>query len=526
MRSNRHPLRRGRGALLAGPLLLLGLAAAPADADPEPPPANAIVSNDGVRAVTLSLCGLVYVVVQPLTPTNPTFQSRLPMTVSVRDPLRNLDKRIVTRFDIGAPTLTTATASPVLFPADLSGRGPGTIIDLDWPGGTTSLQTENYTDNCEGSFEPTAPTRVLDTRTGAGRPAAGAVPRFTTIDLDLEAALPRAADGVTAAVLNVTVTNPTEGGFVTAYPCGGALPTASNVNFAAGETAPNLVVVDLVGRTPNGHVCIFTSATTDLIADLTGAFVNYDPPFTQTAPGAMFTALEQPQRLLDTRASGEVAANTSVQIPTAGRNGLPASGVRAVAMNITATGPQTAGYLTVYPCGSAIPNASNLNFVEGETRPNAAVVQVGPAQDVCVYASTATHVIVDVMGYYAPSSGTTFWGHVPTRLFDSRTMTVPGNAGPRKLAAGSAFVYPSVINVAGDVVSLNVTATGADADGYLSVYPCAQGIPATSNLNVAVGRTIANAVTVRVDQNRSFCVFASVDVHVIIDQSGSYFIPR
>ena len=76
------------------------------------------------------------------------------------------------------------------------------------------------------------------------------------------------ASGVSAVVLNVTVTNPTAGSYLTAYPSGGSVPTASNLNFAPGESVPNLVVAK-VGN--NGKVSVYNAAgTTDVIFDVTG----------------------------------------------------------------------------------------------------------------------------------------------------------------------------------------------------------------------------------------------------------------
>ncbi|HZI43627.1 MAG TPA: hypothetical protein VFD53_00320, partial [Ilumatobacter sp.] len=68
-----------------------------------------------------------------------------------------------------------------------------------------------------------------------------------------------------AVVLNVTVTNTDGPGFVTVWPCGRPRPLASNLNFITGATIPNLVVV---GVGDNGKVCLYTSAGTDLIADI------------------------------------------------------------------------------------------------------------------------------------------------------------------------------------------------------------------------------------------------------------------
>src|SRR5674476_1415739 len=102
------------------------------------------------------------------------------------------------------------------------------------------------------------------------------------------------ATGVSAVVLNVTVTAPTKPGYVTVYGDGTTRPTASNLNFVAGQTIPNLVIAP-VGA--NGKVALYngTGGTIHLIADVSG----YYRSRARTATGA-FGALA-PYRLLDTR---------------------------------------------------------------------------------------------------------------------------------------------------------------------------------------------------------------------------------
>ncbi|GAC1494216.1 MAG: hypothetical protein NVS2B15_15420 [Pseudarthrobacter sp.] len=84
------------------------------------------------------------------------------------------------------------------------------------------------------------------------------------------------ADGfpapVSAAAFNLTVTEPQSYGFLIAYASGSSLPNASNLNFTASQTVPNLAVVP-VG--PDGKVSIFnrSSGTSQLIADVAGYFL-------------------------------------------------------------------------------------------------------------------------------------------------------------------------------------------------------------------------------------------------------------
>jgi len=79
------------------------------------------------------------------------------------------------------------------------------------------------------------------------------------------------ASGVSAVVLNVTVTAPSRAGFITAYPNGTARPTASNLNFVAGQTVPNLVVVP-VGVDGKVALTNGSAGTVQLVADVLGYF--------------------------------------------------------------------------------------------------------------------------------------------------------------------------------------------------------------------------------------------------------------
>src|SRR4029079_4183100 len=91
------------------------------------------------------------------------------------------------------------------------------------------------------------------------------------------------------------------------------------------------------------------------------------------------------ERVADPRQTVPIAAGTSLTVPVTGRAGLPADGVAAVTLNVTATGPTDAGYLTAYPCGTAPPLASNVNYAPGQTVANAATVAVGAGGAVCVF---------------------------------------------------------------------------------------------------------------------------------------------
>ncbi len=94
-----------------------------------------------------------------------------------------------------------------------------------------------------GTFVSLDPSRVLDTRTGNGAP--GPVTAWSTIHVQIAGRGGVPSTGVSAVVINVTETGATAGGYVTVYPDGTTEPTASNLNYPAGDTRANLVTVKL-----------------------------------------------------------------------------------------------------------------------------------------------------------------------------------------------------------------------------------------------------------------------------------------
>ncbi|MFW5471629.1 hypothetical protein ACOCJ4_16465 [Knoellia sp. CPCC 206435] len=286
--------------------------------------------------------------------------------------------------NIGSSFRSPEHPDPATTPAEADLTKPFTVDGpITTPGGMTAL----------------APSRLLDTRSGVGAPKA-AVAAGGTVHLQVTGRGGVPASGVSAVVLNVTATAPTAGGYVTVFADGTTRPTASNLNFVAGQTVPNLVVAP-VGA--NGKVALFngSSGTVHLIGDSSGYFVAGNP----TLPGTYGTLA--PSRLLDTRSGvgapkAAVAAGGTVHLQVTGRGGVPASGVSAVVLNVTATAPTAGGYVTVFADGTTRPTASNLNFVAGQTVPNLVVAPVGANGKVALFngSSGTVHLIGDSSGYF------------------------------------------------------------------------------------------------------------------------------
>jgi hypothetical protein len=119
-----------------------------------------------------------------------------------------------------------------------------------------------------GGFASLAPARLLDTRSGVGAGKA-AVAAGGTVRLQVAGRGGVPVSGVSAVVLNVTVTAPTSAGYVTVYGDGTARPGASNLNFVKAQTVPNLVIAPLG---VNGKVDLYNGSggSVQIVADVSG----------------------------------------------------------------------------------------------------------------------------------------------------------------------------------------------------------------------------------------------------------------
>ncbi len=123
-----------------------------------------------------------------------------------------------------------------------------------------------------------APARLADSRGGAP-PVAGDVVR-----IDVRADDPDAP--ISGIIANLTIARPQAAGFATVYPCAGGRPETSNLNYRAGQTIANAVIVE---PDADGMVCVSTNSAAEVVFDLLGT------------TGSGFTGVA-PNRPLDTRA--------------------------------------------------------------------------------------------------------------------------------------------------------------------------------------------------------------------------------
>jgi hypothetical protein len=372
-----------------------------------------------------------------------------------------------------------------------------------------------------GAYTALTPTRLLDTRTSGGALGPGGSRNLTVTG----GSVPTDASAV---ALNVTVTDTTAPSYLTVYPAGDARPLASNLNWVAGETVPNLVVVP-VGS--GGQVTFYNDAgSTDVVADLEGYFA---PETSGTTQGSYVPLT--PSRITDTRTgSGEpyagqtLTGGSTLDVQVAGIGGVPVTGAAAALLNVTVTDTSAASYLTVYPQGAARPLASNLNWVAGDTVPNRVLVPLGPTGQVSFYNDAGTtDLVVDVDGYFtsgatAPAGASLFSPITPVRVLDTRqtgqTLGPAGTLSP---------VLAGVDGIAANAsaVVANVTVTDTTAASYLTVYPGGKR-PLASDLNWGPGQTVPNLTVATLSDTGAISAFNDAGrTDLVIDAFG-YFVPE
>jgi serine protease inhibitor ecotin len=257
-------------------------------------------------------------------------------------------------------------------------------------------------DTTGATYFPLTPARLLDTRNGTGLVGAFSSHAASTFQVTGRGGVPGNATAVTG---NLTVTSQTGAGYLYIGPVATNNPTSSTLNFPLGDNRANGVTVALgAGGTLSVTFVASASAaaTAHVIFDVTGYF-------TPDTTGATYFPLD-PTRLLDTRngtgLGGPFSSHVARAFQVTGRGGVPATAT-GVTGNLTVTSQTGAGYLYVGPVATNNPTSSTLNFPVGDDRANGVTVALGAGGILGVtyvgpIASSTTHVVFDVTGYFLP----------------------------------------------------------------------------------------------------------------------------
>ncbi len=249
-------------------------------------------------------------------------------------------------------------------------------------------------------------------------------------------------------------------------------------------------------------------------------------PATGTAPAPAISADGLvpivPVRVFDSRTTptGKVGTGRTIDVDLSTLIPPDASNV---ALGVTALGPCGRGHLTVHACGVR-PNTSSLNY-EGGRSSSVGAISSTTHRHVCMYASTATDVIVELTGWFAPA-GDAFHPVAVRRWLDTRTGK--GAVAPTVgvLAKGGRLTVPIAgrggVPIGATAAWMNVTGVASTAPGALTVSPgpCSAA-PRTITTQVHTGRAAASAILAKLGVDGSVCVAATGSaLHAVLDVSG------
>ncbi len=380
------------------------------------------------------------------------------------------------------------------------------------------------TSTTAGRYVALSPVRITDTRSGSKYPNAGrTLGSAGTINVQIAGSGEVPSDGVSAAVLNVTVVGPTTESSLTVFPEGTTRPVVVNLNFNANETLANLVTVPLGN---GGGVTIFNrSGSTDVVVDLEGYYT--------TSPESigLYNPVD-PFRVLGSLATGfTVGAGESTPVAVTGVGGVPID-VSAIVANVTVAGSTGPGYLTVFPAPDSGPPspplASNVSFATGQIISNRVIVPVGANGLIEVYNNTGSvRVDVDLDGYYTGSAGqlgSAFTPLAPMRLTDTRV-----GANGSSIAANSTesfnFLGDNISPTATALVS-NVTVISRATAGFVTIYPVYESSPPNAIDINFIPNSVSQAFALAPLNGAATKIFngGATPVDVVIDAFG-YFAP-
>ncbi|MBZ5525345.1 MAG: hypothetical protein LAP21_24220, partial [Acidobacteriia bacterium] len=250
------------------------------------------------------------------------------------------------------------------------------------------------TDASALDFYPVTPCRLVDTRLPSGPLGGPSLVGNSTRTFPLLSSSCNIPSGAKAYSLNYTSVPRGPFGFLTTWPSPQTQPLVSTLNAPTGAITANAAIVP---AGINGDISVFVTNDSDLVIDVNGYFA---PP----APGGLSLFNVAPCRVLDTRSptptNGQPFTSVDLNITTAGC-GVPAT-AQSYVLNATVVPPGPLGFLTLWPQGAPKPLVSTLNAADGAVTSNMAIVPTTNGS-ISAFASSPTHLVLDISGYFAPS---------------------------------------------------------------------------------------------------------------------------
>lgn len=367
----------------------------------------------------------------------------------------------------------------------------------------------------EGLYVPLpGPIRICDSRAGDPSRLSGPAIQCNTKPLAAAGTVSVAVAGkfavpvgATAVVANVTAVSPASEGYLTGYPTGTVRPTASNVNYTAGQIVPNRVIVAVgVG----GAFDVYSSSATNVVVDISGYYTAAGGTGGEDVPAAT------PTRVCDTRTANPsalagvaaqcngrpIGPGQALSVNVAGQFGIPANAT-AVIVDVVGIAPSAQTYVTVFPSG-APPLVSDLNLLSGQIQANLVVATISATGSIELYNDLGTtNVAIDVTGWEVPPPAALPSGPAPLSI---ATTSVPagtlGQPYPSTILAASGGTRSYTWSAMGLPAGLTLSAAGV-----LSGTPTVPGVAAVSvNVRDSASGTAARALALTIEPAGTYTI--------------------
>lgn len=387
----------------------------------------------------------------------------------------------------------------------------------------TSLAATSLTGS-DGDYHPVTPARLLDTRNAIGvttkTPIAGG--GVVTLQVAGQSGIP--ATNVRAVVVNVTATQGTSAGGITVWPTTQARPGLGTISYVGNESITSQAIIPVGG---DGKISVYNNTgSVHVILDVQGYFVTASGPKGARYKPITATRIYDTRSAIGTTATTPVAAGGTVDVQITGKAGIPTSGVKSAVVSISAVAPTANGTLFAWASGGVKPTASLMSFAAGQSFTNQIIVPVGSNGKISVNNSSGnTHVVVDVVGYYATATTGQetkqfgrYVGLAPARLIDTRNGAALAGGRQRSVR---------VLGVGGvplqdvQAVVVNISALAGTANSGFTAWPSGRVKPGITNVNFRTNTTVTSQHIVPVGAYGKIEVAnAAGSAHFIVDVVG------
>ena len=369
-------------------------------------------------------------------------------------------------------------------------------------------------------FVPVTPCRVVDTRNAPGQFGGPPISGGSYRDFDIPQSACNIPSTAAAYSLNVAVVPHGGLGYLTVWPAGQPRPTIATLNSVDGRIKANAAII------PAGSseaISVYATQTTDVVLDIDGYFVP-----ASSATLAFFPLT--PCRVADTRwvtgplGGPYLAGATQRAFPVlSGSCNIPDT-AQAYSLNFAAIPHGPLGYMTVWPSGQSKPLVSTLNALTGTITANAAIVLSGLSGAISVYPSSATDLVIDIDGYFAPADSApdplSLFALAPCRVLDTRQTTGAFSGSLPVSVLQSGCQVPSAQAY---VLNATVVPLHGQPLGYLTLWPDAEDKPVVATLNALDGAITSNMAIVST-LNGFIDAYATSPTDLVVD-IFSYFAP-